>query len=365
MSERKHSYLFSAVVIALALVAAACGGGSDGDTATGDTTASPGSPAAASGAATDPLAAQPLAKKTSVTVVLSTFIEPYLAPLLAQELGEFAKENLEVSFKLAPASDGLTMLASGQANIQISAFRAGTFNAVDSGLPVAWVAHVYNGDTSQQGLWVRNEFLLPNGKVDPAKIKGMRVTLGPSSNLDAASMYYFYKWLEENDATLDDVEFVTLGSASDMLVAIEQGAIDAAGLLTPFWVDAQDIAKPVAGVGFQSSAYLINTEWADANPEVAEAFFRAVARTIDQNLTGDYKSDPQLVATIAKIMQVEPAVVAGSPSLIYDPTLPLDVEVAEELQNIWLEIGDIFDFTEPIPIDKIVDRSVIDNLFGR
>jgi ABC-type nitrate/sulfonate/bicarbonate transport system substrate-binding protein len=246
----------------------------------------------------------------------------------------------------------------------MTAFRAGTFNVVNSGLPVAWVAHIYNGDTSQQGLWVRNEFLLPNGKIDPDKIDGLRVTLGPSSNIDAASMYYFYNWLKENGKTVDDVEFVNLGSASDMLVALESGSIDAAGLLTPFWVEAQDIAKPVAGVGFQSSAYLINTDWAADNMEAATAFFRAIARTIDENLTGDYKSDPELVAMIAEIMGVEPEIVAGSPSLVYDPELPLDVEVAEGLQDIWLEIGGIFDYTEPLDINRIVYRDPIENLYG-
>jgi NitT/TauT family transport system substrate-binding protein len=338
VSEKKRSSRLAAALVALALLAAACGSGNgDGDAAADGT--------------------------TTVRVAVSNYIEPYLVPLLADRLGEFERENLDVEFQVVPATDGLTLLSTGEVNVQIAAFRANFFNAASLGLPVAAVAHTWNEDPSEQGMWVRNELLLPDGTIDPARIEGMRVCLGPSGGLDSTSVYDFYHWLRENGGSIDDVEVVTLGSAADMLTALQSGAIDAAGLLTPFWVEAQDIAKRVTGVtGPRSSAYIINTDWAGDNPEVATAFFRALSRTIDENLTGDYKSDPEMVDTIADIMEVEPEIVAQSPSLGYDPELPLDTDVAEGLQDIWLEIGTILDYTEPLDIDDIVYRDPIEDL---
>jgi ABC-type glycerol-3-phosphate transport system substrate-binding protein len=95
VSQKKRSHLFGAALVALALLAAACGGSDGGTASDGGTTPAPDTTTGGTAARpSDPLAPQPLPEPTPVRVVLSTKIEPYLAPLLAQELGEFEKENL-------------------------------------------------------------------------------------------------------------------------------------------------------------------------------------------------------------------------------------------------------------------------------
>jgi ABC-type nitrate/sulfonate/bicarbonate transport system substrate-binding protein len=351
-------------VLALALVCVAAIGACGDDDSTGQATAQSAATVSTTGAdaTADPLAPQPLDSPQRVNVVMSTKIEPFAPVLLAEQLGEFEKENLDVTFQFLPSPDGLALLTAGRADVQVTGMSAGFVNAVAAGQPVRWVANVYSGDPSKQGFWARTEMLNSDGSLDSAKLAGAKVAvLGGVGN---PSILPLYKVLQENGLSLDDIELVNLTSAADVLIALEQGSIDIGYLLSPFWTEAEEkgVAKLVFGQGFQASVYAVNSDW-EADSAGAPAFFRAVARTIRDNLTGDYKATEAQRAALATAIEVEPDTLDATP-LKFDDQLPLDTSTIDGLTAMWIDVGGMLDQEKPVPVEQLVDRTVIERAVG-
>jgi hypothetical protein len=52
-----------------------------------------------------------------------------------------------------------------------------------------------------------------------------------------------------------------------------------------------------------------------------------------------------------------------TPPLEFDPDLGLDVDVLEELQDVWIS-NDVLEIDEPLPLDELTDRSVVEAVVG-
>jgi ABC-type nitrate/sulfonate/bicarbonate transport system substrate-binding protein len=307
---------------------------------------------------------QPLESPATVNVVMSTKIEPFLPVLLGESLGEFKKENLTLKFQFLPGPDGLALLTTRRADVQVTGVNGGFFNAVSAGQHVRWAANVYSKETSKQGFWARTSMLTASGQLDPAKLRGARVAvIGGVGN---PSILPLYQELQRNGLGLNDVQLVNMTSAGDILAALKQGSVDVGYLLSPFWTaaDREDFAKLVLGQGFQASVYAVNQDWVATSPKVAQAFFRAVGRTVRDHLTGDYKATEQQRAAIAKALEVQPGSLDATP-LVFDSRLPLDTSTITQLQDMWFKIGRIFNYQEPLAPEKLIDRSVVEAVVGR
>ncbi|MEY4313063.1 MAG: hypothetical protein RLZZ319_572, partial [Actinomycetota bacterium] len=98
----------------------------------------------------------PLAEPTTVQVAVSSKFELNSPLFLADAMGEFDKENLQVEITIMPSSDSIPALAAGQIDVVMSALTGTSFNAIDAGAPIY---SVYPGGSQVKadGFWVRPE----------------------------------------------------------------------------------------------------------------------------------------------------------------------------------------------------------------
>lgn len=363
MSRRSRCLGALVAVVALAVTAVACGGDSKGATTT-STSASTGSTTA--GATTGPgsPAPQPLATRTSASIIMGVAIEAFAPALLADALGEFDKENLDVSISIVPPNDGLIALTSGDADMQVAGIGGGTLNAIDSGIGVRFVANTHEqAKDNHEGLWVRNEYFGPDGKPLVDKIKGMKVAVG-AQGIGAVSTVPLQRWLEQMNLSIDDIEPVPLQGA-EIVTALEQGSVGAGYVLTPHWQLAEQgtwgklvtPTPPIAAAG-----YLFSTKVLDQKPEVADAIMRAITRTVRTYLQGDYHDDPEVLAALAEVLDQPAESIASAPPLVFDPDMGFDAALLQEVQEVWLDVGGVLAFEEPLPVDQVVDVSVIERV---
>jgi NitT/TauT family transport system substrate-binding protein len=359
-----------ALGLCTALLVVACGGGDDDDTSAepspGGDSSSGDAPSGGGGTGPGTPEPQPLDEETSVQIVVSFAIEPFAPLFLADEMGEFERENLDVELVTIPSNEATVQVASDRALMQVGGITAAGFNAMDAGTGLRYLANVhYQSDENQEGLWVRRDQLGDDGEVDPDSFDGMKIALG-SGGLSSVSTIQVQRWLEENDHDIDDIEPVPIGGP-DMLVALEQGSVDAGYLITPIW-QQPSVAEccvlvtpqpPLAG-----SVYVVNERSLEEDREVVAAAMRAMLRTVRTYLQDDYHADPEVLGVLSEVLDTEEDVLASSPSLRFDPDMGLETDLLTDVQEVWIEAGDILDYDEPLPLDDVVDTSVVDELVG-
>lgn len=307
-------------------------------------------------------APQPLAERGRL-VLANGFRSEYVAPiLLALEMGEFDRENLEVEIVELSHEDALAQMANGQVDAVNGAPSAGFFNAFANGIETHWVLGNFYppnaGDrtVAQTGLWARADLFSDASNPDPAELQGRRI----ASAVGLASAISYPMSVAFEDAGIDpaDLEFVQVPSA-DMLTALENGAADAVWMLDPFWhqlvgdddyvlVATQTPGEPIGGIFF--APHLL-----DDDREVGEAFVRALIRTIGTYLTGDYHDDQQVMQVISDASGIPLDQMGTSPELLFD--WEIRSATTDRVQDALLGLG-VLDFDEPLPEDELVDRSI-------
>ncbi len=363
------------VLAAAVLAVAACGssddgGGASATTAAATTAAAPttGAPETTAGgpattgaadapttaAASDPYAPKPLAKRAQVSIAYAAPLE-YAAPIfLAQEFGEFEKENLDV--KIEQTLDSLTLMSTGKLDASWGAPDAGMINAIASGIDVKWVAGNYVPDpASKSGLWMRAAVV--GNPPDIAKMAGTTTT---NSQVGGVVTYFIDRLLQGSGVTIKQLNFKKL-SPGDTLAALQNGAIDGAWLLDPLYKQVENDPNMVfvggpplgeVGGGMIFSQRLLDP----ANKDVAVAFLRAIRRTMATHLAPGYKDDPEMVALLAKYGGIPEDQVKASSELDFDLTIADGL--GTRMQATWDELG-LLD-KGPLPEDKVVDRSFVE-----
>src|SRR5919199_516329 len=145
--------------------------------AAGATTTTPAAPATTEVAAPGTPAPRPLATRATLTLsrgLLSGL--SYSSVLLAQEMGEFTKENLEVRFVSENAVNSLLLMQQGRIDGSIVGLNAGVFNAIAAGADLRFVLPFGTaGPGDQSGLWGPRPLLWPNGRFGPPVLaRGVR-----------------------------------------------------------------------------------------------------------------------------------------------------------------------------------------------
>ncbi len=373
-ASRPWAMTWMVLLAAFALIVAACGGDDDdsGETSAGDdeattTTASGGSEEEDEGPGPAP---QPLDEETDVRIVMAFNIEPFAPALLADHFGEFEKENLNVTIENVPSNEATVMVAQGQAELKVAGIGAAFYNAVDSGVDIVWLANVHQNDAdSKEGVWLRNEFFDEDGNVIAEKLKGAKIAAG-TGGIGSPSAFAINAFLQDHGLSIDDIESPAIGG-SDMLIAIENGGLDGGYVLTPQWIelDNGDQAQYAGlyggfdGEGFSASAYEMNGEFIEEQPDVAAAIMRAIARTVATYLQGDYHEDEEVLAALAEVTGTPGDAIASAPELVFSPDMPINADMIEDIQQMWIDFApDTLSFDEPLPLEQIVDRSIIERV---
>jgi NitT/TauT family transport system substrate-binding protein len=367
-----RSKVAGALCLALALAGVACGSGDDDSDDAGRSSGDRAGEAAgesAGGGATegpDTPAPQPLDEETPVTILPVVAAESFAPVYLADHFGEFERENLDVTIQELSSNDTFVALVRGEAQMTVGGLNAAFFNLVEGGTDVRWLANVHQqSEDSGEGLWVRREFLGDDGEVSADDLDGMHIALG-TSGIVSTSVLPVDEWLEDNGSDIADVDVQSIGG-NDVVVALEQGSTDAGYVLSPAWKTIEEsgcceLVTPRPPLA--ASTYTMTEDFMEDDRDTARAIMRALVRTVRTYLQGDYHSDPEVLTALSETLEVPEDVITATPSLVFDPDMGFDTDTVEQIQQVWLDAGDVLDYSDPIPADEVVDTSVVDEVLA-
>ncbi len=315
--------------------------------------------------------AKPLAQRTKLKVS-SAFSLEFMSPiLLAQSLGEFEKENMEIEMVNVSLADAIPQMAQGTIDAAVGGLEISLFNAGHQNLGVKSVMSNYfppdagNYKVPQTGLWCRKASF--SNPADPDMAETQKMKWATSVGKGSSSIYYsaaeLSKRVKDFDITQVQIEKIP---SSDIVAALQNGAIDCGVLLDPLWLQVADSpdyvlaatqvpGEPLGVVAFGKSMLV-------DNPEAGEAFVRAVIRTINTYYDGDYHANAEVMNEIAKDTGVEVAKMTQVPSLVMD--WEYRAATTTRIQDLFIKLGVITEFDKPVPEDDLIDRSFYYNAVG-
>ncbi|WP_305093275.1 ABC transporter substrate-binding protein [Prescottella sp. R16] len=310
--------------------------------------------------------AKPVPSPTTVKVGLPAKTEPIAPLLLAHAEGEFEKENLTVEYVSDTAPNLLTLLGQNKIDVVFGAPTALVLNAGKQGVDLKWAAGLAS-TWPDTGLYVNSKFGSNAAEFDPKKMKGATIAVYPGG-LTAPVSYPIYQTLNEGGLTVDDVTITTIGDPATMLQALKDGTVDGA-ILTPPQSAAAANNNPFLVTPYPTDisvgGYLVGSRLLAEDRAAGTAFFRALLRTTNTYLTGDYHADTDVVAKLSEEMGVRPEMLTASPS--YEFSLDVLPNSVEAVQEMYREMApDALSYEGVTPQSEIVDLSlVIDAAEGR
>ena len=381
---RRGSRRWDVVWVALALIGVACGTTERREPAAGAPATSSTAPAATGITAPGTPAPRPLATKTTLT--LSRGLLKGLAfssVLLAQEMGEFTKENLDVRFVSENGVNSLLLMQQERIDGAFLSLNAGVFNAIGAGADVRFVLPFGSaGPGDQSGFWARRSVLAPDGPFDPCSLgRGVRpdgttvVSLSDTTGLASPVTIALARLIEQCPGqTLTSVRdrlTVSTVVGANLLIALQQGAVDLAFLLSPL-PDAPGIGS------YAALAYSIGQNdpgtdfagWAlgpvrDKQPAVTEAFVRAVTRTVRTYLQGSYLANPDVLKALTQTLEVPAEQLSKSRPSVFRPDQRFRTGSGlADLQGYWKDVGGLLSYDRPLDGSRVVDLGPVDRVLA-
>jgi NitT/TauT family transport system substrate-binding protein len=294
-----------------------------------------------------------------VKASVSGRLESFLSLFMADAMGEFEKENIDLELATVPPSEAVLLLAKGQLDVVPSSSSAGNFNLLAQSNELRAVFPLNAESTAaQSGFWVRKDALGGDG-FQPSDLKGKRV-LTPSGSGSFSVAYFGVNVLRPAGISATDVTWERFGVA-DSAPALINGSAPAALLLTPFWdVVAKDgCCEFIDGYPRSSfSHYYFGPTLLEERPEVGQAFARAIARTTRAYLQGDYHNDPVIGPRSAELLEQPLEHLRAQPSPVWEASLPLEILKLTEIQEFFRDAG-LLSYDKPLTgADLFDDRFV-------
>ena len=316
-------------------------------------------------------APKPLAQKTKIRISTSFRLEFNSPLLLADSLGEFAKENLEIEWVNLSFANAVPQMANGNIDVGVGGFEVALFNVGANNLPVRAVMGNYfppkAGDykTPQTGLWCRRDAFANPANPNPADTEVMK--WGTSVGRGSSAVYYSAAEISKRvpGFEIKRVEIAIVPSA-DTVTALRNKAIECGVLLDPLWTqvagDPAFVQMATQTPGEPLGQYAFGKNLLE-KPEIGDAVVRAVVRTVNTYFAADYHEDAKVLAEIGKVI--------GQPTenlKKYDP-LVMDWEfragTTDRMQQLFIDLGVITSYTKPVPEEKIIDRSFYERVVGK
>ena len=289
-----------------------------------------------------------LPNKTVLKVSSAGNFEFLTALYVADALGEMEKENIFIEYVTLPSQDAIPALALGQVDVSAIGISATLFNAVADG---ADVRLVFPGPSSPNGdgLWVSNEFLKNPNNVTPLRIASSQ---GPAW----LGVVPIERYLESIGMDWNDVEFQKL-PISELGTALELGSVDAAWLNSPAHVTFEEQGSATLVSQYDqkevATGFAFGTKLLRSNPEVGQAFIRAMIRTVQTHLGAGYKSNPEVTTALAKFLKTSDSELSGGDELRF--YFELDSTLQTNAQQTWINFGDILSYNVPLSPEEYTD----------
>ena len=292
------------------------------------------------------------------TVKVAHLPSTLFSPLcIAQEKGYFTDAGLKVELEAVKSGqDAIPLLASGKLDALAAGFSAGMFNARNEGLEFQIVGSmgINTGDPANSPtMLIAAQKAYDEGTVTKvADLKGKKIAAagGPG----ATGGFLTASILASEGLTLSDVEIVNL-STPDMPNALATGAVEAVLASAPvsgrIVADKAGTALGVPAQGVGSSGLMYGPEFASS--DAAQKFFDAIAKGA-ADLQGDGIKDEANLAILAKATNQEVDAIKALPFYTFDAKLTPQPATIEQMQQIWMEGGQI-SYTTPLTIDQLVN----------
>jgi len=286
------------------------------------------------------------------------------AELMALKNGYFKEYGIKLEWNDVDSSANvIALLAQNRYQIVAGGISAGYFNALEKNLPITIVSDRVSTPIGHN-LMLRTD--LKDQIKTPKDLKGKVIASnGPGS----VSTYEVGKILEKHGLTIADVEIKIL-PFTQMALAFANKAIDAGIVIPPFvWqLEEQKVAIPFASVDelvepqpMTIAVIMINTDWAEKNPELVQNYFNAWlrgARDYCQGYHGGAIRNAIVDELVKSGMERRPELLhkypwpARSPNGRINMTSMLDIQawyVKNKLANM------------QFPAERLVNTSYIDN----
>jgi NitT/TauT family transport system substrate-binding protein len=305
-------------------------------------------------------APKPLAKREVVRISSANAVEAFAPLYVARDMGEFAKENLDVEFIPVSATEQLMVVTRGQGDAFNGAPSAAVFNAIAQGSELKMVAPgQFVPPNTKQGIWAAKSFLA--GKpYTPAMLKGQ--TIASSVGQGSSTWYYISMELEKAGLTMRDVSFRLL-PAADIVLAVENGAVNFGTINAPHnrLVNPQK-AEFVFGIqpGYSIGGLFFGARLLKERRDVGEAFIRAWVRGIRTHLQGDYHQNPKVMEVLSKAINVPIEVMRQGPALVFPANQPIIAGMTDKLQAAYAAVPGILSYPQAMPEERIVDRRFLE-----
>jgi ABC-type nitrate/sulfonate/bicarbonate transport system substrate-binding protein len=347
--------LFGAL-LALMLLAAACA------TADEDTAAEPADPP--QDVADDPEPDDDAPEDDAVehlgTVRVAYFaVAPFLPMYLAAE--RYA-EQVGITVEMTALPTGpeiLTGVATGQYDVGGTGIGAYAYNAHVDGLPFEFVSYQHMDHT--EVYWVFSHTVAGSQEEAEELAQELSPLVGETFGTvtpGGSTTYMLELMLQRGGLSFDDVE-VDFMPFPDMIPALESGAVVATTLAEPLATIA--IEQGVAFRGFPDesdwtdplpmTAIAFNTDWSEANPELAEAYLRAFQMAVEELETEGWKRQEDLEIA-HQYTDVPAEVLAQGYESIMPVDLAVDFDLMREFQQFFLDT-DTLTYTELIDDEEL------------
>jgi NitT/TauT family transport system substrate-binding protein len=305
-------------------------------------------------------AAEPLPAPATLRVAVPATLGIEQAPLLlAEALGEFEAENLTIELLPLDTRAAMDALASGEVDLAVGAIDGPYFDALHRGsgarvvLGGALSTAPNAMSVAQTGLWVRDDALDDD---DLADLQLQPVAV-PGGNRSAAS-YPISRVLGETEISLNEVALSDMPSGEAVRELLD-GDVAAA------WLDGGTWYAVAGKEGFQLAATLPASESVDGtiasarllgpDGELGEAYARAVIRTINTYLTGDYRRNDEAVAALAEALAIDPSVVRDLPPVLFD--WETRDGTLSRIEDALITLGGVA-YDMPLDAEVLVDRTL-------
>lgn len=314
---------------------------------------------------------RPLDETATVTLAGQNFATTSLLPLLvAERMGEFERENLDVDIQLMPFTEATLLVSQGRVDAAGVLVNAGPLNLIADDAPVRFVLPyqpMYSAESDASGFWVRNEVVGPDG-LQPDDLRGVPI----ASSTGAASGTLGHFWLSilnaGGDFPVSDLEVVVLNSP-DTAAGLENGSIGAGFLGPPFNAVVRDsgCCTFVAGSAtpYPLGWFLAGPSLLDDRRDVGEAVFRALARTMVVHLAPGFLDDPVVGPVVAEILESSLDELRAEEQPTWDPQFAMDTEAILSLQEYWQQIPGTIEYGEVLTSEAVFDVDMFAAVTGQ
>lgn len=282
----------------------------------------------------------------------------YAPLLIAAGKGYFEEEGMRV--ELLPVEGGtenVVQVAAGNFDVAGGGIGAGMLNAVARDIDFEIVAPLHTERPPLTSPLIVSKSRYDSGELTSiADLAGKKVS---TNSKGSATEYWLWRALQQGGLDFPDVEVLGVGFR-EVGPALENGSLDGGILGEPLATLAEDqglITRLSEDFieDFTPTFIYYNTEWAAANPDLAQGFVKAFIRGA-RDLNGDAWYDDENLAIIEEYTGVPADVVRRANRSYHDPNGNVPVDDMMELQRFFRDQGQL-SYEEDIDLAQFVNTS--------